>query len=75
MAPVLYEDATRLYPGTDRPAVNRLFLPTGPSGRAVPAHTPSPGLLNRLQAAGFAPHLLDQRPPAQPAGWGNRVNR
>jgi Flp pilus assembly CpaF family ATPase len=60
---------------TDRPAVNRLFLPNGPGGRAVPAHTPSPGMLSKLQAAGFAPHLLDQRPPAQPAGWGNRVNR
>ncbi len=57
---------------TDRPAVNRLFLPNGPGGCAVPAHTPSPALMTRLQAAGFAPHLLDQRPQAQPGNWGTR---
>ena len=46
---------------TDRPAVNRLFLPEGPGGRAVPAHTPSPGMLARLEAAGLHPALLDRR--------------
>jgi Flp pilus assembly CpaF family ATPase len=46
---------------TERPAVNRLFLPEGPGGRAVAAHTPSPGMLVRLEAAGFNPALLDQR--------------
>ena len=46
---------------TERPAVNRLFLPEGPGGRAVAAHTPSPGMLTRLEAAGFSPALLDQR--------------
>jgi hypothetical protein len=61
---------------TDRPAVNRLFLPTGPGGRAAPAHTPSPAMLSRLEAVGFGPHLLDkQPPPAQPGNWGSRVSR
>ena len=46
---------------TERPTVNRLFLPEGPGGRAVAAHTPSPGMLTRLEAAGFSPSLLDQR--------------
>ena len=46
---------------TERPAVNRVFLPDGPGGRAIAAHTPSPGLLARLGAAGFNPVLLDQR--------------
>ncbi|HEX6931569.1 MAG TPA: ATPase, T2SS/T4P/T4SS family [Streptosporangiaceae bacterium] len=46
---------------TERPAVNRLFLPEGPGGRAIAAHTPSPGMLARLEAAGFTPSLLDQR--------------
>ncbi len=55
---------------TDRPAVNRLFLPTGPGGRAVAAHTPSPAMLARLEAAGFNSRLLDlHRPPAQPGNW------
>jgi Flp pilus assembly CpaF family ATPase len=45
---------------TDRPAVNRLFLPEGPGGRAVAAHTPSPTMLDRLVAAGFDPALLDR---------------
>ncbi|HEX9032397.1 MAG TPA: CpaF/VirB11 family protein [Streptosporangiaceae bacterium] len=45
---------------TDRPAVNRLFLPEGPGGRAVAAHTPSPGLAARLEAAGFNRAVLDQ---------------
>ena len=45
---------------TERPAVNRLFLPEGQAGRAVAAHTPSPGMLARLAAAGFDPALLDR---------------
>ncbi len=53
---------------TERPAVNRLFLPEGPGGRAVAAHTPSPGMLTRLEAAGFSPALLDQRTPRPAAG-------
>lgn len=67
---------------TDRPAVNRIFLPDGPGGRAGAAHTPSPGMLARLEAAGFGPHLLDQHRspgragepgrPGQPAGWAAR---
>src|SRR6202020_2356834 len=40
---------------TERPAVNRLFLPEGPGGRAAAAHTPSPALLERLAAAGVDP--------------------
>jgi Flp pilus assembly CpaF family ATPase len=60
---------------TERPAVNRLFLPEGPDGRAIAAHTPSPRMLARLAAAGFDPALLDrQRAAAQQAmhpggGW------
>jgi pilus assembly protein CpaF len=55
---------------TERPAVNRLFLPEGPDGRAIVAHTPSPQLLARLAAAGFDPSLLDrQRSVAQAGGW------
>jgi Flp pilus assembly CpaF family ATPase len=55
---------------TERPAVNRLFLPEGPDGRAIAAHTPSPRLMSRLAAAGFDPGLLDrQRAMAQPGGW------
>jgi Flp pilus assembly CpaF family ATPase len=38
---------------TERPAVNRLFLPDPRTGRARPAHTPSPAMLARLAAAGF----------------------
>ncbi len=38
---------------TERPAVNRLFLPEQRTGRAVPAHTPSPAMLARLAKAGF----------------------
>jgi Flp pilus assembly CpaF family ATPase len=45
---------------TDRPAANRLFLPEGPGGRAVAAHTPSPQMLERLAAAGFDPGLLER---------------
>ncbi|HET9893568.1 MAG TPA: ATPase, T2SS/T4P/T4SS family [Streptosporangiaceae bacterium] len=52
---------------TDRPAVNRLFLPTGPNGRAAPAHTPSPPMMARLEAAGFDARLLDaHRGPVRP---------
>lgn len=55
---------------TERPAVNRLFLPDGPDGRAVAAHTPSPRLLGRLAAAGFDPALLDRhRTAARAGGW------
>jgi Flp pilus assembly CpaF family ATPase len=54
---------------TERPAVNRLFLPEGPGGRAVAAHTPSPGMLARLEAGGFNPALLDQRAPG---AWARR---
>ncbi|MGH3410987.1 MAG: CpaF family protein, partial [Streptosporangiaceae bacterium] len=55
---------------TERPAANRLFLPEGPAGRAVAAHTPSPTLLERLVAAGFDPALLDRpRGPARNGGW------
>jgi pilus assembly protein CpaF len=43
---------------TDRPAVNRLYLPDPATGRAVPAHTPSPGLHARLAAAGFDSRML-----------------
>ena len=45
---------------TERPAVNRLFLPEPQTGRAVAAHTPSAGLMSRLAAAGFDGRLLDQ---------------
>ena len=55
---------------TDRPAANRLFLPEGPGGRAVAAHTPSPQLMDRLVAAGFDPGLLDRhRATARNGGW------
>jgi Flp pilus assembly CpaF family ATPase len=54
---------------TERPAVNRLFLPEGPGGRAVAAHTPSPGMLARLEGGGFNPALLDQRAPG---AWARR---
>jgi len=55
---------------TERPSVNRLFLPEGPDGRAIPAHTPSPRLLARLAAAGFDPGLLDNhRAMTQGGGW------
>ncbi len=55
---------------TERPAVNRLFLPSGPAGRAVAAHTASAGMMARLEAAGFSSHLLDlHRAPGQPGHW------
>jgi Flp pilus assembly CpaF family ATPase len=46
---------------TERPAVNRLFLPDPRSGRAVVAHTPSATLLGKLTAAGFDPGVLDRQ--------------
>jgi Flp pilus assembly CpaF family ATPase len=45
---------------TERPSVNRLFLPDPRTGRAVAAHTPSAVLLGKLTAAGFDPGILDQ---------------
>ncbi|HSR85595.1 MAG TPA: CpaF/VirB11 family protein [Streptosporangiaceae bacterium] len=45
---------------TERPAVNRLFLPVPRAARALAAHTPSPALLSRLTAARFDPDLLEQ---------------
>jgi Flp pilus assembly CpaF family ATPase len=58
---------------TDRPAVNRLFLPEGPGGRAVAAHTPSPAMLARLEAAGFSRDLLDTSQPfGRPGAWTTR---
>jgi Flp pilus assembly CpaF family ATPase len=45
---------------TERPAVNRLFLPDPQTGRALAAHTPSAGMLSRLADAGFDLSLLDQ---------------
>jgi Flp pilus assembly CpaF family ATPase len=55
---------------SERPAVNRLFLPLGPGGRAAAAHTPSEPMLARLEAAGFNAHLLDQHKTAgQPGNW------
>jgi Flp pilus assembly CpaF family ATPase len=56
---------------TERPTVNRLFLPDPQTSRAMVAHTPSSALLSRLTAAGFDAGLLDQRrhrmhePPAR----------
>jgi hypothetical protein len=50
-----------LPPGdTERPAVNRLFLPHSVTGRAVAAHTPSPALAAMLQRGGLSPALLEQ---------------
>jgi Flp pilus assembly CpaF family ATPase len=56
---------------TERPSVNRLFLPDPNSGRAVAAHTPSPRLMTRLAAAGFEASLLDQQRSQrqQQGGW------
>jgi hypothetical protein len=55
---------------TERPAANRLFLPEGPGGRALAAHTPSAQLLERLAAAGFDPSMLDrQRAVARTGAW------
>jgi Flp pilus assembly CpaF family ATPase len=45
---------------TERPAVNRLFLPDSQTSRATAAHTPSAALLSRLTAAGLDAGLLDQ---------------
>jgi Flp pilus assembly CpaF family ATPase len=61
---------------TDRPAVNRLFLPDPRTGRACAAHTPSPAMTARLAAAGFDRARLDQLrgqypgPPRLPDGFG-----
>jgi Flp pilus assembly CpaF family ATPase len=50
-----------LPPGdTERPAVNRLFLPHSATGRALAAHTPSPVLAAMLQRGGLNPALLEQ---------------
>ncbi len=49
---------------TDRPAVNRLFLPDPQTGRAYPACTPSPGLLNRLNVGGFDVDILGRSWPS-----------
>jgi Flp pilus assembly CpaF family ATPase len=49
---------------TERPSVNRLFLPDPRTGMAAVAHTPSDGLLARLTSAGFDPQFLDHRVPA-----------
>lgn len=54
---------------TLRPAVNRLFTPEGPAGRAVARHSPSPEMLHRLQAAGFDPRLLDHHKAMALGGW------
>jgi Flp pilus assembly CpaF family ATPase len=57
---------------TERPTVNRLFLPSGQGGRAVAAHTPSPAMLAKLEAAGFNPHVLDlhrSQPRGIPGSW------
>src|SRR5215472_8960777 len=54
---------------TERPAVNRLFLPDPRTGRAVAAHTPSPGMLTRLEAAGFSPVPFDERPGDNTWAW------
>jgi Flp pilus assembly CpaF family ATPase len=55
---------------TDRPTANRLFLPNGPGGRALAAHTPSSPMLARLEAAGFNSSLLDlHRSPQQQGNW------
>ena len=51
---------------TERPAVNRLFLPDPQTGRAMAAHTPSAGMLRRLTAAGF--DAEPPRPAPVPAG-------
>jgi Flp pilus assembly CpaF family ATPase len=48
---------------TDRPTINRLFLPSGAGGRAIAAHTPSPAMLARLETAGFDARMLDMHRP------------
>jgi Flp pilus assembly CpaF family ATPase len=55
---------------TERPSVNRLFLPDPGTGRARPAHTPSPAMLGKLTAAGFNASMLDERQAQlQPGSW------
>ncbi len=59
-----------LPPGdTERPAVNRLFLPHPVTGRAVAAHTPSPGLAAKLQRGGLSPSVLEQNDDAFYGAW------
>jgi Flp pilus assembly CpaF family ATPase len=59
-----------LPPGdTERPAANRLFLPDPRTGRATPAHTPSPALSARLQQGGFSPVLLPERNGSVAGAW------
>ncbi len=53
---------------TDRPAVNRLFLPDQQTGRAIPVHTPSPAMLARLAHAGFDVAALGSG-RLLPQGW------
>jgi pilus assembly protein CpaF len=53
---------------SERPSVNRIFVPEGPGGRALARHTPSSGLLRRIEAAGFDPRLLDHH-KATAGGW------
>jgi len=50
---------------TERPAVNRLFLPDPQTGRAAAAHSPSAGMLAKLAAAGFDPGLFGQHRSSQ----------
>jgi Flp pilus assembly CpaF family ATPase len=52
---------------TDRPAVNRLFLPDPRTGRAVPVHTASPEMLAKLASAGFDAGAVGRA--CHPAGW------
>lgn len=54
---------------TERPAVNRLFVPEGPGGRAVAGCAPSPAMLARLATAGFSPGAVDLRPTGGPGSW------
>ena len=55
---------------TDRPAVNRLFLPEGQGGRAIATHSPSPKMTERLVAARFDPALLERhRAMARAGSW------
>ena len=57
---------------TERPAVNRLFVPEGPGGRAVGGCAPSPAMLARLETAGFSPGPVDLRPTGGPGSWTRR---
>lgn len=57
---------------TERPAVNRLFVPEGPGGRAVVGCAPSPAMLARLETAGFSPGAADLRPTGGLGSWSRR---